>query len=101
MTTYEHESDRFGFIDVSTLEGVQTALDELGFDPGKIDGIDGPNTQAAVRAFQESTGIDVDGIAGPITKTALLAALEHAASGEGTAEDAIVAAADAVKSMFG
>src|SRR5262245_23204818 len=35
------------------------------------DGIFGPLTQAAVRAFQRQAGIPVDGIAGPQTKAAL------------------------------
>lgn len=95
----EHTSEKFGAVNLSTLAGVQTALGHLGYDPGKIDGIDGPNTQAAVKSFQGAAGIGVDGIAGPITKKALLAALDHAASPEGTAEGALQAAADLVKSL--
>jgi peptidoglycan hydrolase-like protein with peptidoglycan-binding domain len=101
MDTFEHHSDRFGLINVNTLAGIQTALEKIGYDPGKIDGIDGPNTNAAVKAFQKAAGIGVDGIAGPKTKKALLVALEHAASGEGTAQDAVAAAADAVKNLMG
>ncbi|WP_051215625.1 peptidoglycan-binding protein [Granulicoccus phenolivorans] len=39
-------------IDVSTLRGVQQGLAALGYDPGPIDGIDGPRTRAAVAGFQ-------------------------------------------------
>jgi peptidoglycan hydrolase-like protein with peptidoglycan-binding domain len=50
---------------------LQEALKAAGFDPGPIDGVYGPLTEAAVRAFQSSVGISVDGIAGPITQSKL------------------------------
>jgi len=66
--------------------GAQQRLRALGFDPGPIDGLDGPRTRAGVRGFQafckDHDGdseypwvIDsgpVDGIVGPKTKKALL-----------------------------
>jgi peptidoglycan hydrolase-like protein with peptidoglycan-binding domain len=51
---------------------VQKALSKLGFDPGKIDGKDGPNTQRAVRTFQAHATIKVDGIVGSETRKALV-----------------------------
>ncbi len=54
--------------DVTT---VQTRLVELGFNPGKIDGVYGPVTEAAVKAFQTAAAIEVDGIVGPITQSKL------------------------------
>lgn len=50
---------------------MQYKLDALGFDLGKADGIYGPKTETAVRAFQESQGITVDGIIGPETRQKL------------------------------
>jgi peptidoglycan hydrolase-like protein with peptidoglycan-binding domain len=54
----------------STGEAVrelQVALQETGHDPGPIDGVFGPQTEAAVRAFQQDRDIAVDGVVGPVT----------------------------------
>lgn len=76
MATYEHNSAQFGYIDLDDLEGVQKGLAKLGFDPGTIDGADGPNTQKAVRAFQAHALVDVDGKVGEQTREALVAELK-------------------------
>jgi len=85
MAQFEHNSDKFGYINLDDFDGVQTALDKLGYKPGKIDGQDGPNTQKAVREFQAHATIKIDGIAGKQTKQALVDELA-AQSGEGLAE---------------
>jgi putative peptidoglycan binding protein/peptidase M23-like protein len=64
-----------GTIDLTTTLGVQLALIALGYNPGVADGIDGPNTRAAVRAFQADHGLAADGIVGPNTRAALASAL--------------------------
>lgn len=46
---------------------LQKRLAAAGFDPGAADGIFGAKTEAALKAFQKSVGIDADGIAGPVT----------------------------------
>lgn len=53
------------------IPGLQVALREHGFYRGGIDGIAGPMTAQAVRAFQRKARITVDGIAGPQTRRAL------------------------------
>ena len=50
---------------------VQAHLIELGFDPGKADGLYGPKSSAAVIAFQEARQIEIDGIVGPIKRLEL------------------------------
>lgn len=46
---------------------VQRALKAAGFSPGPLDGAYGPNTVAAVYAFQKSNRLIGDGIVGPKT----------------------------------
>lgn len=53
------------------VEELQTLLIRYGFNPGSIDGIFGPQTQAAVLGFQRSQGLVADGIVGPKTWAAL------------------------------
>lgn len=76
MAEFEHDSELYGHINLDTLAGVQDALVKLGYDPGKVDGIDGPKTQGAVREFQGFAQIKVDGIVGPETRGALVAELQ-------------------------
>lgn len=50
---------------------VQARLRALGFDPGPIDGIRGPHTDAAVTAFKRSIGFRARPYIGPLTLAAL------------------------------
>ena len=50
---------------------LQQALAERGFNPGPVDGVNGPQTKAAIMAFQKANGLAVDGIVGPKTIAAL------------------------------
>lgn len=87
MAKFEHNSDKFGYLNLETLDGVQSGLKALGYDPGKVDGKDGPNTQKAVRAFQAHVSIKIDGIVGEQTRSALMNELDKAQrdGGSGTA----------------
>ncbi|MFF7330805.1 peptidoglycan-binding protein [Streptomyces sp. NPDC090306] len=49
----------------------QCLLRRAGISPGGIDGMFGPLTQRAVKAFQKRSGLDVDGMVGPHTWKAL------------------------------
>ena len=75
MAQFEHNSEKFGYINLEDLAGVHDALTKLGYSPGNADGLDGPNTQKAVREFQASASIAIDGIVGPETRQALVDAL--------------------------
>ncbi len=50
---------------------LQQRLSTMGFDAGKVDGIFGVRTEAALKEFQRSVGVEVDGIAGTETFAAL------------------------------
>lgn len=54
---------------------MQAALRSLGFYPtsAAIDGDFGPKTEAAVREFQRTRGLEVDGVVGPKTWTEIFA----------------------------
>lgn len=50
---------------------IQEALTLAGYDPGPVDGIAGPRTVFAIKAFQSDRGLNPDGMVGPLTHTAL------------------------------
>jgi len=54
------------------VAALQSRLTEMGFDCGRVDGIYGPRSEAAVKEFQQSVGISADGKCGPATIIALL-----------------------------
>lgn len=67
-TVYRIESP---FMRGETVRKIQEALKTVNIDPGPIDGIFGPKTEAAVLAFQFENGLVADGEVGPETAGAL------------------------------
>jgi len=63
---------------------LQSQLKNLNYYTSSIDGIYGPKTAEAVRAFQRDNGLVVDGIAGPKTFAALNNPVKSASSGTKT-----------------
>ncbi len=59
---------------------LQDRLNELTGAGLAVDGLYGPLTRAAVRAFQEREGLQVDGVAGPITWARIQSLVEARAS---------------------
>lgn len=53
------------------VKSLQQILQGQGYNVGPVDGIYGPQTQAAVQAFQKTKGLLPDGIVGPQTWQAL------------------------------
>jgi peptidoglycan hydrolase-like protein with peptidoglycan-binding domain len=82
------------------VSDLQERLNAGGFKPPlKVDGIFGPKTLAAVRAFQRQHGLKVDGLVGPKTTAALRGGhppAQHAAP-HGTAKPAPKPAAKTAK----
>ena len=64
-----HRSPLLRGDDVADLQG---RLGGLGFDAGRVDGLMGERTAAALSEFQRNCGLTVDGICGPATVAALL-----------------------------
>lgn len=58
-----------------TIRQAQCLLEYLGYEPGVIDGANGPNTRDAVMAFQRAEGLTADGIPGPLTEAKILEAV--------------------------
>ena len=56
----------------SYIKTQQRLLKDLGFYKGEVDGILGPQTDAATRAFQKKYGLEVDGLPGPQTNKKLV-----------------------------
>lgn len=67
------------------VEALQNLLTRVGFDCGKVDGIFGPKTSAALEMFQRHSGLRVDGVCGPETVRALQICATHSGSGPGVA----------------
>ena len=63
-----------------TVKQIQCLLTYLGYSPGTIDGIEGRNTQGAIRAFQADYGLTVDGIPGAATQKMLIGAIAGTAA---------------------
>ena len=55
----------------SQVTELQKLLNNAGYSPGTIDGIFGPKTEAALRAYQKANSLTADGIYGPKTAAAL------------------------------
>ena len=56
---------------VTELTGVQARLNNLGYNTGPVDGVQGPRTTDAIKQFQEKFQLKVDGIVGPVTRAKL------------------------------
>jgi peptidoglycan hydrolase-like protein with peptidoglycan-binding domain/DNA invertase Pin-like site-specific DNA recombinase len=67
-----------GYADPSTSPKVRTmqrTLRKLGWQPGSVDGLFGPRTEAAIMRMQRAAGLPPDGILGPRTARALETAI--------------------------
>ena len=52
-----------------TTKQQQCLLTYLGYDPGVIDGVDGPKTQGALQAFTADYGVGAEGLVGAVAGT--------------------------------
>jgi len=66
----------------SRVAAVQCLLRARGFYKGRIDGVYGAKTIAAVKAFQHANGLKADGIAGPQTLPRLVMTVRRGSKGD-------------------
>jgi peptidoglycan hydrolase-like protein with peptidoglycan-binding domain len=59
----------------AAIKNLQAGLRATGCYDGTIDGVAGPSTTQALRAFQSASGLAVDGVVGPNTNAKLQAAV--------------------------
>lgn len=69
-----------GSTNTYSIKDVQSALKNLGFYNGKIDGIAGSKTKTALINFQKNNGLVADGILGPKTAAKLFAPKQEVAA---------------------
>lgn len=79
--TADAKAKKTSAVSSDVLKKWQTDLTAVGCDPGPVDGIDGGETEAAIKAFQKTSKIAVDGRVGPQTETALSQAVASGKKG--------------------
>jgi hypothetical protein len=60
--------------DEDVVRQAQSALQDAGFEPGRIDGVMGPKTESALRQFQAAQGLPQTGRLDATTQKQLMAA---------------------------
>ena len=58
-------------VQYNLIKAVQAKLKKDGYDPGTVDGINGPRTQKTIEAYQRDHGLKVDGMPGKETLKSL------------------------------
>lgn len=71
MTMYLGEATIGSGASGEEVKKIQAILQGQGYNVGPVDGLFGPQTQAAIQAFQKTKGLIPDGIVGPLTWQAL------------------------------
>jgi hypothetical protein len=61
----------------AAIASVQAGLRQLGYETGPIDGVVGPRTTAAIKAFQYAEHLAVDGTLSPPTRAVLLRRIDE------------------------
>ncbi|MFN2608279.1 MAG: peptidoglycan-binding protein [Acidimicrobiales bacterium] len=71
-----------GPLELEPIRSLQYLLRQHGHPEVVVDGIFGPRTEAAVRAFQQSRGLVVDGVVGNQTWPALVVSVHEGSTGD-------------------
>ena len=65
-------AEQAGALSRQAIRQIQESLARLGHDPGASDGLIGPRTRRAIRAFESAKGLPVDGEASEFLAAQLL-----------------------------
>ena len=65
-------TEQAGALSKQAIRQMQESLARLGHDPGPLDGLIGPRTRRAIRAFESAKGLPVDGEASEFLAVQLL-----------------------------
>jgi murein L,D-transpeptidase YcbB/YkuD len=65
------------FLNRGNIQVAEAHLQDVGFDPGPVDGIYTAQTQAAVRAYQARYGLPVSGLLDYTTRLQLIPGLDY------------------------
>jgi len=74
-------------LDSRQLQTVQAQLSRLGFYLGEVDGVYGPQTEAAINSFQSIYALPVTGVTDPLTVTTLERVYSQTDDGSSTASN--------------
>ena len=61
QSSTQHSNYAYVPADSGTVRQIQSALKRLGLYDGRVDGITGPQTQSAIRSYQQQNGLAVNG----------------------------------------
>ncbi|MBV9784094.1 MAG: peptidoglycan-binding protein [Acidisphaera sp.] len=86
--------------DVKRLQRIFVMMKQLG-GADDIDGVFGPNTESAVKSFQQADGLTVDGVVGPQTWAALPADPDTPEIGPGATGAVVSALQNGLTRIFG
>lgn len=88
---YAHSPTASRSTSAESVKQYQSQLQALGYYHGKVDGIAGKQTEAAVLKFQQDHDLVIDGIVGPATRAALIRALDSKNAGNSASTGGVVA----------
>lgn len=86
-SSFVSSNNQTAYAVTADIKEVQTRLKKWGYYTGSVDGINGPQTIAAVKKFQKKYGLTQDGIVGPLTASKMGISLTSSTSSNYNSND--------------